>query len=59
MIPWAMFASRGCQITFTLSASIAFYRPQATMFAGICDGKSRAQQNEVVFVQVLIGAGDD
>jgi hypothetical protein len=41
------------------SASIAFYRPQATMFAGICDGKSSAHQNEVVFFQVLTGAGND
>jgi hypothetical protein len=33
-------ALHGCRNTSTLSASIGFYRPQATFFAGRFDGKN-------------------
>ena len=52
-------ASHGCQSSLTLSTSIAFYRPQATLFAGKCDGKIGAPRHEVICFQLLTGAGGD
>jgi hypothetical protein len=43
----------------TLSASIEFYRPQATSFVGRFDGKLSKAREEVSCFQMLTGAGDD
>jgi hypothetical protein len=53
------FALHGCRNTSTLSASIGFYRPQATFFAGRFDGKIGAPRHEVMIFQMLVGAGYD
>jgi hypothetical protein len=51
-----LLTSHGCQITFRLSASVAFYRAQATLFAGRSDGKFGATRKEVSCFHMLTGA---
>ena len=55
----ARFASLGFQNALQLSASIAFYRPQAEFSGGRFDGKSSTRWEEVSCCQLVIRAGDN
>jgi pyrrolidone-carboxylate peptidase len=54
-----VYASHDRQTASTISASIAFNRPQATLFAGKADGKMAATPEKVSRFQMVIGAGDN